>query len=340
MKWYKKLIVFGIISLFIGFCFNPIINAHTNRITPLGNENYAIIVRGPGDNDIGNTALFANKVFENSDYTTICLDYPFKSTIQHTLVHEISEDAAQVFLYFICHGYGSGTIKIRDGIYLNPNELNDWVEEMENTCNPSLVTILIDACFSGLFTDELSNTGRIIITSTDHDSYSWLEYVGAVFSLPFFTALKNGETYADAWETADRQIHEEGLDDDDRGDLYEQNPQIEDTGNGISVGSKGIDTLPIWDRSDITRDGSIAGKIRLNDKNVQISGFESMDDDELNPSHLSIFKIITNYYELIQFYLKDRVFFQCFEKLKRSSFQVCQNFRNISNSWGKIDGNL
>lgn len=64
------------------------------------------------------------------------------------------------------------------------------------------ITIIIEACNSGSFIDDLSDAGRIIVTSTGETAISLIETSGATFSKYFFNAISKGKNVKAAFEEA------------------------------------------------------------------------------------------------------------------------------------------
>jgi hypothetical protein len=253
-------------------------------------QNVAVVVAGgygPGYDEayqsIVRTAKRAREVFEDDigTYHVKYLELKDKSVVRDTIENDIAPllgGEKKVMLFFVDHGGRDGSFALNPSELMYPNELNSWVSTMESKCNPSSVVIVLEACFGGTYIDEMSKDGRVVITATDSDSSSWY-YVGgeAFFSKPFFTALGEGKSYGEAWETADKVVDERAKPkncarlfsvrsiissvvikdiNDDAGIILplppkdrppQQNPKIEDTGNGFAVGSRKADTLPMRD---------------------------------------------------------------------------------------------
>ncbi len=110
-------------------------------------------------------------------------------------------------------------------------DLDSWLDQVDyHTC-----TVVIDSCYSGGFIKYCSEKNRIIMTSTDSKSPAYTGSESA-FVESFFDELEKGSSYGKAWMAADNRI-----------DRYpdEQNPQIDDNGDGRGHGTSSIDKLPI-----------------------------------------------------------------------------------------------
>lgn len=156
-----------------------------------------------------------------------------------------------VFIYLKDHGTQDGKFII-GASYIDSCELNKWINQLSyKNC-----VIFIDCCYSGNFINNLSKQGRIIITSTDKYGESWHSVPAGLGYFPkaFYDKLSEGNiSFGEAWETADNII-------DTRYKYKNQNPLIDDNGDGIGSGTSDSDNLNELD------DGSFALKVYpLND---------------------------------------------------------------------------
>ena len=112
-------------------------------------------------------------------------------------------------------------------------EMALWLSELKySTC-----TVVIEACQSGGFIEDLSGRNRIIMTATDHFNPA---YCGG-FPYPFFGELRKTSStykpsYGDAWMAADKSIDGNSPD--------EQNPLIDDNGDRKGYGDNRVNLLP------------------------------------------------------------------------------------------------
>ena len=147
--------------------------------------------------------------------------------------HRVDSDD-KVLIYLIDHG-NKDTFWIGDS-YITSSELHNWINDMQSKTDPALITVVIDACYSGSFIDDLSGNKRIVITSTDqlHQSYYGLgngsdRINGSWFGTQFIAMLDwNGISIGSAFESAYKTVQE-----DAELSNVEQYPLIDDNGDGI-----------------------------------------------------------------------------------------------------------
>lgn len=116
------------------------------------------------------------------------------------------------------HFHMQGKWRVRGRELLKPKQLHEWLSILEETTharysrNPPIVAVLI-AGFSGSFIPQLSNPGRVIVTSSDemHTSWTtldnnprarWARWHHEYFSNPFLWALEEGQSITDAFNYA------------------------------------------------------------------------------------------------------------------------------------------
>jgi hypothetical protein len=91
--------------------------------------------------------------------------------------------------------------------------------------------IILDACYSGSFLDELAAPNRVIMTSSDASSTSWNTKL-ANFSETLITQLRRGQTFYNAFQQSEQMIRANPK-------LFgEQKPQLDDNGDGFYSTSK------------------------------------------------------------------------------------------------------
>lgn len=135
---------------------------------------------------------------------------------------------------------------------INDYEFASWIGILEY----NVLTIVIDACFSGTFIDELSGENRILLTS----SSPYFPMVGLyelVFSYYFCNKLIENVSYGKAWEYADKQIARMKITEDllsNEGiiltilakiSMFLQNPQINDNNDKKGHGTFFANKLPV-----------------------------------------------------------------------------------------------
>jgi hypothetical protein len=79
----------------------------------------------------------------------------------------------------------------------------------------------------GSFIDDLSCTGRIIVTSTGIDADAFINKKGAHFSLDFFRRISNGKTIKEAFEDASNNLYLKKY-------FPEITPMLDDNGDAAS----------------------------------------------------------------------------------------------------------
>jgi len=230
-----------------------IINNTTEETTLSSTKNCALLVSGGIDHDFKKTiiydrsAKFAESVMKEKGWNAKTLKRPTLNWLEYNIKNWIPSNLGekkQVLLYFMDHGRYGGNLCLNPKEILNASKLNQLLDHIEPYY--SICTVVIDCCYAGGFIKELSKKNRIIITSTDgtESSYNNDDYMG-LFSKPFFEALRENVTLGEAWEQADLVVDTQPS----SGFWYweEQNPQIDDNGNGYSVGNSEINTLPMND---------------------------------------------------------------------------------------------
>jgi len=214
-----------------------------------GKGNCAVFVTGagPGCDLLANEAYKGATYFNSQGYNTKVISYysnmfPVLST-RNALISWVPENLAedgQVFIYLGGHSDILSNVVIGIISSISEGTLNLWVTRMENNCNPSIVTIVVESCQSGSFINPLKNDNRIVITSTDtlHSAYYNSHEELVYFSTPFFNALRAGKSYGAAWEDADYKI--DCLETRQETSIDLQDPKIND---GKTDGTSSVDKL-------------------------------------------------------------------------------------------------
>ena len=112
---------------------------------------------------------------------------------------------------------------------LSPDQLDDWLNQLESAVPDIEINIFIDASHAGSFIQEpqsISKAGRVIVTSSSQDNIAYASPDSTYFSEHFFTALRGGGNVYESWEKASRNI--ENIFPKDF-----QEPWIDGDGNGI-----------------------------------------------------------------------------------------------------------
>ena len=150
------------------------------------------------------------------------------SNLQNAIT-EWAKDGENLVVYLIGHG-GDGTFRMSETEVLEAEALASWLNELQETME-GLVTVIYDACESGSFVSKLappSGKQRITITSTSPGESAYFLNQGALsFSYTFWSQIFGGAKIYDAYVMAKDGI---GI---VTGTGKDQNPEIDDNGNGI-----------------------------------------------------------------------------------------------------------
>ena len=93
---------------------------------------------------------------------------------------------------------------------ITPDDLDDWLDELEAALPGIKVNVIIEACYSGSFlvnpnsvsSTSLSAPGRVIITSTDANNLAWASKESATFSEHFLNALRLKQSLYQSFDEA------------------------------------------------------------------------------------------------------------------------------------------
>jgi len=69
--------------------------------------------------------------------------------------------------------------------WVQPDELDNWLEQLEDAVRALKVNLIVEACNSGSFIDlskSISKPGRVVITSTGAYALAYASDEGAIFS--------------------------------------------------------------------------------------------------------------------------------------------------------------
>ena len=121
-------------------------------------------------------------------------------------------------LYVILVDHGNHSQFLMGDEVLTPIELNTWLNTLENglALTPSALkeprVVVMGACFSGSFIPTLSKSGRLVITSSAEDEFSYKGLQepdgirsGEYFMEALFQQLGRGENFHQAFSTATQQ---------------------------------------------------------------------------------------------------------------------------------------
>ena len=131
---------------------------------------------------------------------------------------------SDVVVYLCNHG-APGTFRMSATEILAASDLAAWLDTLQAGITGTL-TVVIDACESGTFVDDLAGSGRIIITSTSPGESAYFVTTGTVsFSSYFWTQIFNGLSIGDSFTAAAQALSQT---------FTYQTPLLDDTGNGIA----------------------------------------------------------------------------------------------------------
>jgi len=126
-----------------------------------------------------------------------------------------------LYIYLIDHG-GIDSFKINQGEVLYADPFAGYLETFQNATGRRVV-VVIEACKSGSFTDNLSGDNRIIITSAD-DRDAYIQLGGsASFTQFFIDRLLAGDSLQQGWTKAAEKLTDMGV------PYSKMRPQIEGT---------------------------------------------------------------------------------------------------------------
>ena len=141
----------------------------------------------------------------------IAIKKDIKNSIETWAVDKINTLPAPLYIIMVDHGNPDQFFLYDEDI--KASELKDWLEELEGNLfanaqeQPRI--IVIGSCYSGSFIDELSKSGRIIVTSAAPNelSYKGLQELdgirsGEFFIEEFFNQLWRGYSLTAAFEKA------------------------------------------------------------------------------------------------------------------------------------------
>ena len=131
---------------------------------------------------------------------------------------------SDVVVYLCNHG-APGTFRMSGTDILAAADLAAWLDTLQAGITGTL-TVVIDACESGTFVDDLAGSGRIVITSTSPGESAYFVTTGTVsFSSYFWTQIFNGLSIGDSFTAAAQALGQT---------FTYQTPLLDDTGNGIA----------------------------------------------------------------------------------------------------------
>ena len=209
--------------------------------------------------------------FESDDSgQPISYKLSLENAIQQWAFNNISSLSGPLYIILINHG-AQDTFYLSDNSEIvTPSELHKWIGNLEsnlrktNNIEINDIVIVVGTCYSGSFINELSGSGRIVITSSTEDEPSYRGpkepgrvREGAFFVSNLFNELAQNKSLAESFITSVQRTEDLTSRDSMKNtapffDLAEQHPLLDD--NGDKKGSNNILT---------EKDGNKAEKIYL-----------------------------------------------------------------------------
>jgi hypothetical protein len=117
-----------------------------------------------------------------------------------------------------------------------PEDLDGWLDTLEDAVSPEAVNVIIEACHSGSFidrltvSDSLSEAGRVVIASTDRTHNAYASAQGAYFSDAFLSCVVGSGSLKTCFDQAEDAVEATGRN---------QTPWLDDNGDSLSNPSDG-----------------------------------------------------------------------------------------------------
>ncbi|MEM7392512.1 MAG: C13 family peptidase [Verrucomicrobiota bacterium] len=141
----------------------------------------------------------------------------------------VASGTDKLFLYMVDHGSrddGSGVFRLNLTNFLSSGQLDQWLDDIQDTYTNVEVTVVLDFCYAGSFLQDLTYTDptrRMVIAATSAHQLTYFAGGGLVsFSDVFFSALIQGLNVFDAFELAR-----------DAMSSYPQSSVMDDDGDGL-----------------------------------------------------------------------------------------------------------
>jgi len=151
-----------------------------------------------------------------------------QAAITEWAVDKVGPDQA-LTLYLMDHGgYDILYLDKPRGEWVQPDELDSWLDQLEQAVPGVKINIIIEACNSGSFIDlskTVSAPGRVVITSSSPYGLAYASDNGAVFSDALLSSLAQGRSLQAAFQEAQWAAQEAHSD---------QIPWLDDDGDGLA----------------------------------------------------------------------------------------------------------
>jgi hypothetical protein len=114
-----------------------------------------------------------------------------------------------LLLYMFDHG-GTNAMAIPGGSLFD-TQIDGWLDTLETSYGLTRTIIVYEACTAGSFVTPLSQSNRIVITSTDASHSAYASSTWAIFSEVFWGSIATGDTigksFVDAWYNVAKSGH-------------------------------------------------------------------------------------------------------------------------------------
>ena len=239
---------------------NEGIDSHTltaNKVfRHLVNRNFAIIPESNNPDPLDHIKYYNPYLFpqygEDNFPEGLYKEY-LKQAITIWAVQKIQQFNGPLFITCIDHG-GNDVFYLENNSFITANELNSWLEIMEQALLPKTpeIIIILGACYSGSFIETLSAKNRILITSTSSEETSFRGQLetyfdpqtgnitqirdGEFFITELFNEIGSGKDLKTGYEIAAQHTSQSfGFDRDTKNapfyDGVKQHPLIDDNGD-------------------------------------------------------------------------------------------------------------
>jgi hypothetical protein len=181
-----------------------------NAIQYLANRMYSIFkTRGFTDEDIYYINHIDTQDLDGDGVVDGIVDQTEKTveTLQHAVQWaEAQENDGPLYLYVINHGEKNATFLIDFGQILTATQFDAFLDNFEDNTNRVSI-VMLEACYSGSFIDQLADTDRVIFSSSAADKYSFLSDAGDVsFSQFLSTYLLSGYNWEESFDLASNDL--------------------------------------------------------------------------------------------------------------------------------------
>ena len=194
------------------------------------------------------------------------------TALEESIIHwapgKMNEISGNLYLVLINHGEPDKFF-IGQNEILSPELLNQWIDTLETSINDKSLNIVIvlGFCHSGSFMPVLSKNGRIVITSSAPDEYSYkgtasqIDAIrdGEYFVSEFFKEVILGKSIRDCFNEATKRTENYTMNDSITAKMLKapyfdnalQHPLLDDNGDG-----KGSNEM-----IDMTQDGKLSSEV-------------------------------------------------------------------------------